>query len=139
MVLVLEIEILYNYLNSPYIQQDPKSPSVVTYGSTSLSIPNMMKTEVENCTGIFEPPKQIFEFLVDKLEQDTLYQVLVRARNNHGWGETSHPITFKTSHAVGKNQIIILVMFHQRFVYRNSSTRESDTTTQPGTNHHQTE
>ena len=107
MVFVLEIEMMNNFLYSPYIQQDPNSPSVVTYGATSLNIPNMMKTEVENCTGIFEPPKQIFEFLVDKLEQDTLYQVLVRARNNHGWGETSQPITFKTSHAVGKNDIII--------------------------------
>jgi len=92
---ILEHRLIYKQV------KDPKSPSVVTYGSTSLSIPNMMKTEVENCTGIFEPPKQKFEFLVDKLEQDTLYQVLVRARNNHGWGETSHPITFKTSHAVG--------------------------------------
>jgi len=92
---ILEHSLIYKQV------KDPHSPSVVTYGSTSLNIPNMMKTEVDNCTGIFEPPKQIFEFLVDKLEPDTLYQVLVRARNNHGWGETSHPITFKTSHAIG--------------------------------------
>ena len=92
------------------MSKDPHSPSVVTYGSTSLSIPNMKKTGVDNCTGIFEPPKQIFEFLVDKLEPDTLYQVLVRARNNHGWGETSHPITFKTSRAIGEEHIIQIII-----------------------------
>ena len=89
----------------------------------------MKKTEVDNCTGIFEPPKQIFEFLVDKLEPDTLYQVLVRARNNHGWGETSHPITFKTSQAIGKKHIMICCLIRM-FNISPPCTRESDTTTQ---------
>ena len=95
------------------LPQDESSPSLLTYGENKLKIPNIFKVEL-NCTGKSQPPKQRFEFLLDKLEQDTRYQLRLRARNHHGWGETSQPITFKTSQFIGERifKVNILVMLN---------------------------
>ena len=61
----------------------------------------MVKTKL-NCSGRTQPNRQRFDFLLDKLEPGTRYQVRLNAKNHHGWGETSQPITFKTSQFIGK-------------------------------------
>jgi hypothetical protein len=99
----IQLKLKYNlYL------QDKSSPSLLTYGENKLKIPNMLKAEL-NCSGRSQPLRQRFEFLLDKLEPGTRYQVRLSARNHHGWGETSQPITFKTSQFIG--EIIFHVIF----------------------------
>ena len=93
------------FIGFPYIQ-DPSSPSLLTYGENKLKIPNMLKADL-NCSGRYQPLKQRFEFLLDKLEPGTRYQVRLKARNHHGWGETSQPITFKTSQFIGERKFYV--------------------------------
>lgn len=92
---ILEHSLIYKQV------KDPSSPSLLTYGENKLKIPNMLKADL-NCSGRYQPLKQRFEFLLDKLEPGTRYQVRLKARNHHGWGETSQPITFKTSQFIGQ-------------------------------------
>jgi len=92
---ILEHSLIYKQV------KDKNSPSMLTYGENKLKIPNMFKNEL-NCSGKYHPLRQTFEFLLDKLEPGTRYQVRLRARNYHGWGETSQPITFKTSQFIGQ-------------------------------------
>jgi len=80
--------------------KDKNSPELLTYGENKLKIPNMQKKDL-NCTGQVGPENQKFNFLLDKLEPGTRYQATIAARNSHGWGPTSLPITFKTSHFSG--------------------------------------
>lgn len=77
--------------------KDENSHSLLTYGENRLKIPNMLR-EVPHCTGRLGGAYiQRFEVCLDKLEPGTRYQVVVQARNSHGWGEESTPVTFKTS------------------------------------------
>jgi len=92
---ILEHSLIYKQV------KERSSPSLLTYGENKLKIPNMLKVEL-NCSGRSQPLKQVFQFLLDKLEPGTRYQVRLRARNYHGWGETSSPITFKTSQFIGQ-------------------------------------
>merc|ERR1712107_278142 len=80
--------------------KDKNSPELLTYGENELKIPNMQKKNL-NCTGRIGPDKQKFNFLLDKLEPGTRYQATIASRNSHGWGPSSLPITFKTSHFSG--------------------------------------
>eukprot|EP00090_Calanus_glacialis_P006877 TRINITY_DN15378_c0_g1_i1.p1 TRINITY_DN15378_c0_g1~~TRINITY_DN15378_c0_g1_i1.p1 ORF type:complete len:468 (-),score=49.34 TRINITY_DN15378_c0_g1_i1:75-1478(-) len=92
---ILEHSLIYKQV------KDKSSPSLLTYGENKLKIPNMVKTKL-NCSGRTQPNRQRFDFLLDKLEPGTRYQVRLNAKNHHGWGETSQPITFKTSQFIGQ-------------------------------------
>lgn len=76
--------------------KDEKSPSLLTYGENKLKIPNMGQDQ-QDCSRRTAPFRNEFDFILDKLEPVTKYQVRIRARNQHGWSEISEPIVFKTS------------------------------------------
>lgn len=77
--------------------KDKKSPSLLTYGENKLRIPNMRKTGPRNCSRRNTPFQNDFNFILDKLEPLTNYQVKIIARNKHGWSNESAPVVFKTS------------------------------------------
>lgn len=81
--------------------KDKNSPELLTYGENKLKIANMQKQKL-NCTYRAAPEQLQFNFLLDKLEPGTRYEARIAARNKHGWGEASLPITFKTSHYTGQ-------------------------------------
>lgn len=76
--------------------KDEKFPSLLTYGENKLKIPNMEVVKLD-CNRRHQPFQHEFDFVLDKLEPLTRYQVRLRARNKHGWSELSNRVIFKTS------------------------------------------
>jgi len=76
--------------------KDKKTPSLLTYGENKLNIPNMEVFTLQ-CNRRHQPFQHKFEFILDKLEPLTQYQVILKARNKHGWSQLSNSVVFKTS------------------------------------------